>query len=228
MRIQLLQHVEFEGPGYITDWCLKRGHSLTIRKLWIDDPLPAKDFDGLIAMGGPMNIYQEDDHPWLVKEKLVIRQAIDANIAVLGICLGAQLIADSLGAKVYPLTREIGWFPVEKALPDGQFDFLPGFATAFHWHGESFDLPAGAVRLFSTTATPNQAFIYRKNILALQFHLEVSETILRDLLKECSGDLDNSEFVMSEMEIIHGLSRYQYSNHKILNAMLMYFFEAKV
>ena len=114
IKVHFLQHVQYEGLGSIADWIHGNSYDLTVTQLFNDQSLPDPgDIDFLIIMGGPMGIYQEDKYPWLKKEKLFIEQAIKKNKKVLGICLGAQLIADVLGSKVFPNKyQEIGWFPV--------------------------------------------------------------------------------------------------------------------
>jgi GMP synthase (glutamine-hydrolysing) len=143
-------------------------------------------------MGGPMNIYEYRNHPWLREEKRFIREAIESGRRVLGICLGAQLIADVLGAKIYQNdTFEIGWFPVrfaeaKKAAP--VFANFPDQLTVLHWHGDTFDLPPGAAHLAESDACKNQAFAFGPKVAALQFHIEMDEpdvsAFLDDILPE--------------------------------------------
>src|SRR5262249_47695751 len=137
-----------------------------------------QEIDLVVVLGGPMNIYEEDKFPWLIAEKKFIRQAIEEKLAVLGLCLGSQLIADVLGAKIYPNDeKEIGWFPVEvteAALKHRLFSHWPNFFTPFHWHGDTFDLPEGAIHLARSQACRNQAFLYQDRVVGLQFHLEIN------------------------------------------------------
>ena len=160
MKVQILQHVPFEGPGSMAAWLAARRADVACTRLFAGDPLPrAEQVDALIALGGPMSVNDEDELEWLRPEKQLVRDAVARGLPVLGVCLGAQLIASALGARVYPgAAREIGWFPI-RGLPD----LAPGFqfppeCLAFHWHGETFDLPAGAVRLASSAGCENQAF----------------------------------------------------------------------
>jgi GMP synthase-like glutamine amidotransferase len=152
MRIHCLQHVPFEGPARIGDWAERRGHSLAVSHLYAGDPLPAIDrFDRLVVMGGPMGVADEAEYSWLAHEKARIEEAIAAGKSVVGICLGAQLIAEVLGARVHrnPV-KEIGWFPIElteAGRADPICDGLTGQAEVFHWHGDTFTLPSGAVQL---------------------------------------------------------------------------------
>ena len=179
-------------------------------------PCPTKisDMDGLIVMGGPMGIADDEQYPWLAAEKAFIKQMIDQNKPVLGICLGAQLIADVLGAKVGPVRRslgeggknehkEIGFYECRASVPlalndrDGRSTFFPEQFVPFHWHGDTFGIPEGAVRLASSEATENQAFLYKTNVLALQFHLETTEESLLTLYENCSDEITDAPFIQS-------------------------------
>jgi GMP synthase (glutamine-hydrolysing) len=171
-------------------------------------------------MGGPMNIYEEKRYPWLADEKRIIKKAIDRGKIVIGICLGAQLIADALGSSIYKnSTREIGWFPVEKTNSE-ILKFLPDYATVFHWHGETFDLPKNCTSFYRSEITENQAFIYENRVLALQFHLEMTESGGKLLCENGRDELDGTEFVMSEEEISKGFENYRTSNHRILKNLM--------
>lgn len=179
MRIHWLQHADHEDPGCITPWLAQRDAKVGKTCLPAGDTLPSVDaFDALIVMGGPMNIYEHAEHPWLAPEKRFIRAAIEAQRRVLGICLGSQLIADVLGA---PVTRnphpEIGWFDV-RLNTQGQahplFADWPQTFEAFHWHGDTFAIPPGAQNLACSDACAHQAFVYGHHVLGLQFHLEVT------------------------------------------------------
>ncbi len=208
MRIHYLQHVPFEGLGNIENWALLRGHQISDTQLYNNDPLPEpEEFDWLIVMGGPMNIYEGDMFPWLAREKTFIRDAIDAGKIVLGVCLGAQLIADALGAKIhrnqYP---EIGWFNVrltDAASRSGAFNRLPERLTAFHWHGDMFDLPPGATWIAESDACRNQAFEYGGGrVIGLQFHLDTTLESIRRLVAYCGDELVPGEYVQSEDEML--------------------------
>lgn len=204
MNAHVLQHVPFEGIGSISGWLDRRGATVTTTRFFESNPLPDLDgIDLIIAMGGPMSVNDEETLPWLVAEKAFIREAIDRGIAVLGICLGAQLIASACGARVYPgRQREIGWYPIE-AVTTGPDAFLfPEKAKVLHWHGETFDLPAGAVHLARSAACEHQAFQIGKRVLALQFHPEVTPASLATMLQHSRDDLVPGEFVQSEAEIL--------------------------
>lgn len=179
MRIHWLQHAEHEDLGCIAPWLAAHGAQVGCTALQRGEAPPhARDFDALIVMGGPMNIYEHNAHPWLAAEKRLIREAIDAGRRVLGVCLGAQLIADALGA---PVTRnahaEIGWFDVTLNAQGRAHPALadwPDRFAAFHWHGDTFAIPEGACNLMSSEACAHQGFALGTQILALQFHLEVT------------------------------------------------------
>lgn len=198
MHIHWLQHVPFEGLGCIEPWLATNRHEVTCTRFWSDDRLPpAGTVDGLIVMGGPMGVYDEAVYPWLSGEKEFIRQIISQNKPVLGICLGAQLISEVLGAKVWKNDqREIGFFPVT-----GDGNLFPTEFTAFHWHGDTFGIPAGAKHLASSRATENQAFIYQSNVLALQFHLETTEESLMSLYENGRDEITAGPFMQTLEEM---------------------------
>ena len=203
MKVQILQHVPFEGPGSMAAWLTARRADVACTRLFAGDPLPrAEQVDALIALGGPMSVNDEDELEWLRPEKQLVRDAVARGIPVLGVCLGAQLIASALGARVYPgAAREIGWFPI-RGLPDVAPGFrFPPQCLAFHWHGETFDLPAGAVRLASSAGCENQAFQVERNVIALQFHLETTPASVEALVEHCRDELVPGPCVHTESEL---------------------------
>ena len=171
MKVHVLQHVPFEGLGSMAAWLSDRGAEVQYTRFFASPDLPDPgNLDLVIAMGGPMSVNDEREYPWLAAEKAFIRETVRRGTAVLGVCLGAQLIAGALGAKVFPnAEKEIGWFPVEAVAADGDVFRLPRKATVFHWHGETFDLPRGAVRIARSAGCENQAFQIGKNVIGLQF-----------------------------------------------------------
>jgi GMP synthase-like glutamine amidotransferase len=196
LRLHGLRHASFEEEGEIATWARARGHSLAHTNLWDGELLPElSDFDFLIVMGGPMNIYEEDAFPWLADEKRLLRSAIAANKRVLGVCLGAQLLADVLGGPVTPGTfREIGWHPVT-AGPDAAksrvFSALPGAYEAFHWHGDTFAIPPGSLWTAKSAACAHQAFEANSGrVVGLQFHLETNAASMADISANCADELD--------------------------------------
>lgn len=191
MRVHVFQHVFFEDIGNIKKWLEKRGcTSLTYTKFFKGELPPDNlDFDLLIVMGGPMGVYDKLQYPWLSKEIEFVAHSLKAGKKVLGICLGAQIIAASLEAKVYPNKfKEIGWWPVE-LLPSRLFSNFPQEIKVFQWHGDTFDLPEGATLLATNKVCSNQAFLFSNNGLALQFHLEVGAQEVENLVNNCAQDL---------------------------------------
>jgi len=215
MKLHYLQHVPFEGLGSIATWAQKHHHTLSVTRLYLGESLPPiQTIDGLIVMGGPMNIDQEDQYPWLVQEKQFIEQAIQTNKMVLGICLGAQLIAQVLGAKVYPgRAKEIGWFPLQKVDTDSPiFAGIPSDLRVFHWHGDTFDIPAGASRLASSEACQNQAFIYGDRVLGLQFHLESTPASVQALIDQCADELVEGKYIQTPGEMLNDPQQFAVIN----------------
>lgn len=213
MKAHILQHVPFEGLGSMEPWLRGRGAELSYTRFFESAALPEVDgLDLLIIMGGPMSANDEAALPWLVAEKQFIRQAVAAGVAVLGVCLGAQLIASALGEKVYKNTRrEIGWFDIE-AVPGEGFQFPP-VLKVFHWHGETFDLPKGALQLARSDACENQAFQLGSSVIGLQFHLETTPQSAEAIITHCRGELVEEDFVQSEAAL-HSVapSAYQHIN----------------
>jgi GMP synthase-like glutamine amidotransferase len=205
VRAHYLQHVPFESPGSILPWLEQHGASVTSTRLFEVRTLPAVDeFDLLIVMGGPMSVNDEAEHPWLIAEKRLVRDAIATGRAVVGVCLGAQVIASALGCRVYRNeAREIGWFPVS-ATPAPAAGSLrwPDELTVFHWHGETFDLPPGAVRLASSEGCLNQAFQIGDRVIGLQFHLEATPETVAAMVEHCRHELTPDRYVQSEQELL--------------------------
>jgi GMP synthase-like glutamine amidotransferase len=199
MKVHWFQHVPFEGLGAIEEWLLARGHTLSCTRFYADEapPVNSDGFDWLIVMGGPMNVYQYDVHPWLLSEKQLIREAITAGKRVLGICLGAQLIADVLGGKVYQNgEREIGWFPVRAVSAGVASSFvLPAETSVFHWHGDTFSLPPGSVWLAESDGCAHQAFAVGARVLGLQFHLEMTAASVSGIAQACADELASGRYV---------------------------------
>jgi len=188
--IHYLQHVPFEPLGSIEPWAKRNGHDVIGTHVYAGDVFPEQDtFDALMVMGGPMSVNDEDRHPWLRDEKVFIEKTLSEGKHVLGFCLGGQLIANAVGAKVAPTKhREIGWFPVQRTAtaPDGLF---PEEALMFHWHGERFDLPSGALHLASSERCDNQAFLLGPKVLAMQFHMEFTPEIVAGLAERLQDEV---------------------------------------
>jgi GMP synthase (glutamine-hydrolysing) len=230
MRIHYLQHEDSVSLGSIAQWLLKSGHVVTGTRFQEGDPLPSlENFDGLIVVGGSMSTYQEDEFPWLKLEKSFIRRSIDAGKRVLGLCLGAQLIADALGKKVYRNSHlEVGWFDIHR-LPEAAehqwADLIPTSAEVFHWHGDTFELPDGAVRLASSEACVNQAYAYGNNVLALQFHLETTPAEAQGWIEKDIAKLVEGPFTQSPTQMLKAPERFD-CGHQLLNAVLNRIFGA--
>ena len=210
MRMAVLQHVEFEGPAAVADWAVGRGVPLRLFHLHRDTALPSlSDFDMLTVMGGPMSANDEAQLGWLRPEIGLVREAIAADKTVLGICLGAQIIAKALGARVYPgSAKEIGWFRVERTTGSHPlFDGLPDGFTPFHWHGETFDLPHGAKLLAKSEITETQAFAVGQRVLALQFHMEATEESVRALLIGAACEIGHGVFEQQPDTILASLNQ---------------------
>jgi len=234
MRIHTIQHVAFEGLGCMQPYLEDKGHDLSFTHLYAGESLPnASDMDALIIMGGPMGIYDDVDLPWLNDEKVFIKQVIDAGKKVLGICLGAQLIADVLGSTdtkraVYAgKHKEIGWFSIQKS-PELENtildDVFPASLDVFHWHGDMFDVPNGAQALAASAACPNQGFLYQDRVVAFQFHLETTPESAGALIEHCGDELDASllnqdAFVQSAEEILGDEQRFQTLNQTMFQVL---------
>ena len=205
MRAHYLQHVPFEGLGSIEPWLLAAGYDIGHTRFFEMVQLPEPDtIDLLIVMGGPMSVNDDADFPWLALEKSFIRQVVTAGKPVLGICLGAQLIASAMGARVYPNpVKEIGWLPIQAEATSGEDKFqLPTEVEVFHWHGDTFELPAGAVRLAASEACTNQAFQLGSSVLGLQFHLETTLESAQAIVAHCRAELQPAPYVQSETDIL--------------------------
>jgi GMP synthase (glutamine-hydrolysing) len=223
-RIHYFQHVPFEGLGSIGEWISMNGHSLTVTKLFENADFPEiSDIDWLIVMGGPMNVYDEEQFPWLKDEKRFIRQAIDAGKTVLGICLGSQLVSSALGAKVYKnRENEIGWFDIELtslAQSGSLFFDMGNRIKVFHWHGDTFDLPENAIHLASSDCTKNQAYVYKNKVLALQFHLEPTLDSLMEMIEGGRDEFTTGKYVQTEKEVLRN-KRLIEPGRKILFTLL--------
>lgn len=190
-------------------WAKNKGFPVSRTLLYEGEELPLLSaFDLLVVMGGPMGVHDEAQYPWLKTEKKFIRQAMATGKMVLGICLGAQLIAQVLGASVTRNPqKEIGWFPV-RLTPEARkapvFRDIPEEIMAFHWHGDTFGIPKGAVHIASSEACANQAFVLGR-IYGLQFHLESSKESIERLIKNCGEELTNGRYIQDAEKIRAGM-----------------------
>src|SRR5438552_14003031 len=203
-EVLVFQHDPFEDLGFFAEVLEKQGADYRVIRLFHGE-MPAEEWENvtaLIILGGPMSVDEEESFPFLRWEKRIIRAAIDEAVPILGICLGAQLIASTLGTQVFhgPV-KEIGWSPIS-ITPHGQVDsllgYLPESATVFQWHSDGFELPAGAIRLASSVNYENQAFRLGRNIYGLQFHLEVTPRMVARWVDERSKDLAQALYILPD------------------------------
>jgi GMP synthase (glutamine-hydrolysing) len=185
MNVLVLQHIACEPPGVYEDVLVER--AATIHRVELDEgePLPDwREFDAIVAMGGPMSVNDDSELPWLSAEKSVIAEAVRAGTPFFGACLGVQLLAVSLGGEVSPgPAPEVGLLPVfltDAASSDPVFAPLPRELLTLQWHGDTFSLPEGAVLLASSPAYPNQAFRWGASAYGVQFHLELSREMVEE------------------------------------------------
>jgi GMP synthase-like glutamine amidotransferase len=225
MNVHVLQHVPFENIGSMASWLDARGAVLKYTRFFEDPTLPAvKGLDLIIAMGGPMSVNDESDLAWLRPEKQFVREAVARGIPVLGVCLGAQLIASALGSRVYRNPqKEIGWFQIEATPAPGDAFHFPENCTVFHWHGETFDLPSGAIRLARSAACENQAFQIGQHVIGLQFHLETTPESASAILEHCKDELvPRGPFIQTESEFREVPSTAYAEINRLMGKVLSY------
>ena len=224
MRIHHIQHDDFEGLAAIGEWAAIKGAEITSTRADMGHSFPdLQDFDIVVIMGGKMGVYEEDKFPWLIEEKNFIAKSIQKGKLVLGICLGSQLIASALGARVFPnLEPEMGVFPVyfnESAASDEVFSHFGKQLDVLHIHNDTFDLPKGAVCMASSKLTPNQAYKYGSNVFAFQFHFEVNQSQLIAFRERAFDDTMTGSWIQSGSAIM-SYSELIQSNNAILYKVL--------
>ncbi len=223
MRIHCIRHEPFEGLAEIESWIKSNNHHLTYTRTYLHQRYPDEiTFDMLIIMGGMASVYEKKDHPWIASEKKFIKKVLDSQKKIIAICFGAQILAEVLGAKVYPNKfKEIGWYPVHF-----NTNILYGFSAfpeqmhVFHWHGDTFDLPEGALRIASSEITKNQGFVVGNKIIALQFHLEMNQSALKKIVKALGNQLCINEKYIQPAQVIMNQPEYMTSCNKLLYQLL--------
>lgn len=208
MKVHVFMHVPYEGLGHIEDWAEARHYDFSFTQWYLEEHPPAlEEIDMLIVLGGPMGVHDVEEYPWLMEEKAYLRKAIDQKKPILGICLGAQILAELLGGEVRVNPhREIGWHPITlekdflktplaKAFPEEQ-------PIVFQWHHDGFSLPKGAMPIGSSPVSACQGYVYDEHIVGIQFHLEMNRDFIHRLINKARHELDNTQpYVMSEEEI---------------------------
>jgi GMP synthase-like glutamine amidotransferase len=220
--IAVLQHAAFEGPGEMAAWAARRHHTVRVHHVYRGDPLPDPEgFDLLVVMGGEMNIYQYRDWPWLKEESAFIESTLNRGQRVVGICLGAQFLANALGARVVQNAEiELGWFPVTWTKEAREaFSGLPEISTVLHWHGDTFALPPGATRLARSEGCPEQGFLIPDKCLALQFHMEVDAALVEAFIAS-QGEWPSGRFTQDSEVISAEAVRCCEQNAVVLHRML--------
>lgn len=219
MRLHYFQHEPFEGLGVIEDWAKVKGFDITRTCFWKEDcKIPEiEEIDWLIVMGGPMSANDEDKLPWLMPEKEFIKKAIEAKKKVLGICLGAQMIAKALGAKVSRNEeKEIGWMPVsitEEAMLNPLFSGIRETMYVLHWHGETFSMPEKAIHAAFSAACVNQAFVFDNRVVGLQFHFEMKKENVEDIIEACMEEInEGGKYVQSVKQLNEGMGFIEENN----------------
>ena len=216
MKTYILQHAPFEGPGILDTL-----NNAEVIRLYENASLPTMDELGLlILLGGPMNI--NDDLYWLHEERKFVKQAIEARKPILGICLGAQIIADAIGGNVYknPNGKEVGWWPVSSAIQPMPFGFFPDELNVLHWHGDTFSLPPTATTFYSSMICQNQAFLYTDRVVGLQFHLETTAGSLQTLVEADEDFITTGTFVQTKEQLLN--TNIPVENHDALLKLVQY------
>lgn len=224
MRLHYLQHVPFEDLANIGVWAADRGHEVRGTRLYRGDAFPALDLlDFLVVLGGPMNVDDCQTYPWLSPERQFIREAISCGKSVFGVCLGGQLVAKALGAQVVRNSHvEIGWFPVSLTHDGQNSRYFREFSRefmAFHWHGDTFDIPEGARRLAGSAACSNQAFQYGRNVLGVQFHLEYTNDSIRRMVDHCGAELVDAPHIQDRLDMVDQVDAIQKMQGRLIQVL---------
>ena len=225
MYIHWLQHVEFEGLGCIQAWAREHGHNVRATRFWAGDSLPEPGaMDMLVVMGGPMGVYDESAYSWLAAEKRFIRAVAKRTTPVLGICLGAQLLASVCGARItVNPNKEIGWFEVSPSaeLPPWAAGIFTRQMVMFHWHGDTFELPPTALPFGTSVACRNQGFIIDDHVVGLQFHPEMTMAGVNALIEQCGNELADGPWIQTAEQMRDG-EGFITAAHEFMGRLLDY------
>ncbi len=224
MKLHYFQHVPFEDLAKIENWAILNNFQISSTKFFNDyNKIDIDSIDWLVIMGGPMNIYEYGKYPWLKEEKLMIEKFIKKGKFVLGICLGAQLIADVLGVRVYKNNyKEIGWLPINFIKKQNHIldNIFLDSIHVFQWHGDTFNIPEGAIKIASSEACPNQGFIYENKVIGLQFHIESTLKSIKKLIRSCGNEIKIDRYIQNEQEILNNTKLYQKKANNLLYKIL--------
>jgi GMP synthase-like glutamine amidotransferase len=228
MHIHYFQHNHFEDLGFIGDWAKSNNFTTSVTRFDIKPELPLiENFDWLIIMGGAMGVNDSDQYPWIPKEIEFIKEVIRSGKIVIGICLGSQMIASALGARVYKNSEpEMGFWPIsfsKEAQQDNVFKHFPANLDVMHFHFDTFTLPEGAILMAKSTVTPVQSFIYGKNVFAFQFHSELTELNLPVFIKELEPEIIPGPLVQNPDEMLQKINYCSLNNEifaKVLDEIL--------
>lgn len=229
MKIHYLKHIAFEGLGSMESLFIQQGCSLSNTCMYEDAALPSvESMDALIVMGGPMGVNDEKEYPWLCSEKKFIEAAIKREIPVMGVCLGAQLIANVLGAEVNKNNcEEIGWFPVKNThdMDDPRVNSFPEHFNAYHWHSDTFEIPSGARNFLHSDGCAHQGFIYGDKTLGLQFHLEMMPSNVQAIYQACGQPEKQAEYVQSLDEMLAPVEYFKNAQNITKNLIESFIFQ---
>ncbi len=219
-KVLVITHAASEGAGTLEEFLKYCGASIKSVKLYKDERLPAvaQRYDAIISLGGPMDVHEDDKYPFLRKEAKFLEQAIESNIPILGICLGAQMIARVCGARVVKAAeQELGWkdvFVTDAGKRDILFQGLPNMMKVFQWHEDTFEIPHGGLLLATANGCPNQGFRYG-NAYGLQFHVEITSDILMEWF---NGKPELHEYI----DVYRGIERDFFAQAKMIYSNFMW------